>query len=515
MFYVCSIMELHIIWFRNDLRVHDNAALATACATGGPVLPLYIFEPEAWQAPEVSGRQFGFLVESLADLDSALRKRGSELCLKTGSPVDILSRLHVEHGIASLHFEATASSPREAERDRKVRKWALGAGIPIRAQDTSIRYSPAGVPESDDAAWLTSMRQTRLMAPDAIQPCSVRSSPWPAASDFGLAEDICPKRQTGGRTNAVLLLRRFFAGDGRTYGKPGLNIPNTPSAGLYLWAHLAHGTLSEREVWQGAWNAHRALKEDGDQTFSASLERFTDHLRVRAQIVQHASVHALHAGESLTPPDTLNRPHVPSGDPRFRAWISGHTGFPLLDAGMRCLQATGTLDTRLRELLLSFALCHLWMAPPDPVGHMARLLIDFTPACFAASIRKVTGMTAKGATYVPNPVRHSLALDPDGEFIRTWVPEIAALPDKYIHCPWDAPKAFLAQEDIILGQTYPMRIVDHIAAAREARNRLGPPAVTHSLPFRKGIVPKRMVSRAAKSAPPRPQTASAQLSLDL
>ena len=132
MFYICSMTEFTIVWFRRDLRVHDHAALASACAAGGQIVPLYVFEPEHWHRPEASGRQFDFLIESLADLDHALRQRGSQLCLRSGSPTEVLSHLHAQQGIASLHFHSLNNGQNDSAQDRDVRNWALKVGIPLR-----------------------------------------------------------------------------------------------------------------------------------------------------------------------------------------------------------------------------------------------------------------------------------------------------------------------------------------------------------------------------------------------
>lgn len=474
------MMELNIVWFRRDLRVHDHAALAAAAAAGGRLVPLYIFDPRYWHRPDTSARQFDFLVESLADLDRALRQRGSELCLRSGTPTEVLSRLHAQHGIASLHFHSRNGT--ESAEDRNVRTWALKAGVPLREHAMDL---PPARPDFDwHDAWEQRMRHPRLPAPDSLPPLSLKSEDWPMASDFGLAEQDCPGRQTGGRTNAILLLRKFLAGAGRNAAKSNLSIMARDAAASHLSAHLAVGSVSEREVWQGAMKARSALLADGDETFASALSAFCEKLALRARIHQSASRAGTTPATAL-PEDTHGRAGAAVPDARLMAWANGGTGFPLLDASMRCLIATGQLDGRLRSLLLSFATCHLWLAPEQPGRHMAQLCTDFEPDMFYGNARAVIGISHDMPAYIPNPVRQSLARDPDGAFIRKWVPELAGLPDPYLHCPWEAPKSVLSAHGIVLGQSYPMRLVDHVAAAREARRRLAPRPASRPLPFNK------------------------------
>ncbi len=488
MFYICSMTELTIVWFRHDLRVHDHAALTSACAAGGQIVPLYVFEPEQWLRPEASGRQFDFLIESLADLDHALRQRGSQLCLRSGSPTEVLSRLHAQHGIASLHFHSLNNGPNDSAQDRDVRNWALKVGIPLREH-----AGPQGStsPHSDwDALWLQRMRQARLPAPEALPALAISSEAWPDASDFGLDPDICPDRQTGGRTNAILQLRRFLSGDGRNAGKPNLSIMAENAAASRLSAHLAIGSLSEREIWQGAMKARTALLADGDQTFASALDRFTKKLAERARLHQATARPGL-ANGFKHPLDAHGRDDASLADPRLSAWAAGKTGFPLLDASMRCLQATGHLEAGLRSLLLSFATCHLWLDPSRPSQIMARLCTDFDPVLFYGNARKVIGVSVDTPSYIPNPVRQSLTRDPNGAFIRKWVPELAELADPYLHNPWEAPKSVLSEHGIVLGQSYPMRLVDHVAAAREAKRRLAPHRESRTLPFH-AVAPRQL-----------------------
>ena len=196
MFYLCSMSGLHVVWFRRDLRVHDHAALAAALASGAPVLPLYIFDPGLWSLPEQSRRHFDFLIESLTELDEALRLRGARLVVRTGRTAEVLADLHRRHGLAAIHMHEETGLQWAHDRDRSVRRWALQAGVSLREQSqTGVLQDRAGR-DSWAAHWNELMSRPRLKAPDTIGMADVPSAPWPIAEDFGLGPDDCADRQT-------------------------------------------------------------------------------------------------------------------------------------------------------------------------------------------------------------------------------------------------------------------------------------------------------------------------------
>ena len=501
---------VHLVWFRRDLRVHDHAALAAAVASGAPVLPLYIFEPGFWAQPEHARRQFDFLMDSLSELDEALTSRGARLVVRTGEALDVLTDLHRRYGIEAIHVHEETSLAWARTRDRAVRRWAVQAGVSLREQPQAgiMRGSKASGLWAEQ--WEETMSRQRLKAPDTIRAAVLPSGPWPIAEDFGLGADDCPQRQTGGRTAGVELLRSFLAGRGRRYHQDMASPALAGTVSSRLSPHLAFGTLSLREAWQGAMRARAALEQDGDATFAASLTGFLDRLYWRGRSIQSLEDRPLPAiADGL-------RPEAGNGDPRLESWIQGRTGFPLIDASMRALRATGWLNERMRALVMSFAGYHLWMDWKHPAEQLAALLTDFEPGLHYPQVLRQTAITGPKAPRVRNPVRQSLDLDPDGAFIRRWVPELAALPDTWLHAPWEAPKAELARAGVIFGQTYPMRMVDHVAAAREARERIAkirqPDRAEKPGTSRQGNLPFR-TPRPKPACPGR--KAPVQLSFDL
>ncbi|KCZ56697.1 FAD-binding domain-containing protein [Hyphomonas chukchiensis] len=507
MFYICSMSNVHVVWFKRDLRVHDHAPLLAAVASGAPVMPLYIFEPAFWSLPEHSGRQFDFMMESLRSLDEALKVRGSALCIRVGEAVQVFAELHKHHGLAAIHAHEEIGLQWSYDRDRAVQRWALKAGIALREQPQhGIMCRHPGSADGWARQWEAWMLAPRAKAPDEIRPAGVPAGEWPAGDDFRLKPDACPGRQPGGRAEGVELLRSFIASRGRRYRTAMDSPQSAEGACSRLSPHFTFGTVSIREAYQGAMRARAELERDGDSTFAASLDTFLSRLQWHCHFLQKLSDQTTINSRNLhVAPDGL-RDRVSDGDPRLEAWISGRTGFPFLDACMRSLNDTGWLNHRMRAMVMAFAAQHLWMDWQQPAARLAALFTDFEAGIHYPQAQKQAGVRGTGIPRIFNPVKQSLDHDRDGDFIRRWVPELSGLSAAHIHAPWDAPKAELARAGIVLGQTYPMRIVDHMAAAREARDRIyagqgGPVQKERTTPVRAEWVADRSPSSSRRERP--------------
>lgn len=457
---------INIVWFKRDLRIADHLPLSMAIAAG-PTLPLYIAEPALWAQPDASARQWAFAAESIAALQEALAARGMPLCIMVGDAIDILQRLHERHGIAALWSHEETGNAWTYARDRAVGRWAKAAGIPWRE---ARQFGVIRRLKSRDGwarAWDRDMAQPVTPEPRAIMPLP---GEWPTriptAADLGLPPDPCPGRQTGGRDSGLATLDSFLTRRGRDY-RFRMSSPVTAfEASSRLSPHLTWGTISMREVAQATTARLRMLKQSPDpdaQRSRASLISFAGRQHWHCHFMQKLEDEPRIEVENLHRAYDGLRPPVADRE-RLAAWCVGATGFPFVDACMRALDQHGWINFRMRAMLMAFASYHLWLPWRDTGLHLARKFVDYEPGIHWPQVQMQSGTTGINTMRVYNPVKQGFDQDPTGGFVRAFVPELAAVPDGFIHEPWRWPGAG--------GLDYPPPIVDHVQAARHAREAI-------------------------------------------
>ncbi|MFC2968633.1 FAD-binding domain-containing protein [Acidimangrovimonas pyrenivorans] len=401
-----------LIRFSRDLRAADHPALshAAALAAGrGAVLPLYVVDPAAWAAPDRSARQWDFTAECLEDLRAELAALGAPLVLRVGPARAVLERLCRQHGIGAIVSHPAEGTVEEVARDRALADWARGQGID----------------------WIE-MPQGAAEVPAALRPVAgVAPGPIPTARALRLAEDRCPNRQQGGRTQGLAMLESFLAARAAGY-RAGASVTAAERGASRLSPYLAQGVLSREEVAAAA-AARRATRPGRDWT--RGLRAFEARLARRD-------------GDALA--------RVPTAAPLPEAYARGETGLPFLDATLRYLAATGWLPAELREMTAQAA--RLLGVEAGAGLHLARSFTDYHPALFWPAWQ------AALARRPVDPLRLGRRMDPRGAFLRSWLPELAPVPEAHLHAPW-----LWSGAQGLLGRRYPEPLVDPAAARRALR----------------------------------------------
>lgn len=468
----------HLVWFKRDLRIQDHAALLGA-AERGEVLALYVYEPEQYRHPEFHPAHLSVLNDALAEVRARLGELGIPLLLRHGEAVAVLEALWQEVPFSSLWAHQETGNWVSYQRDRRVRAWAKGRGLPfyeppqngvvrrLRSRDTWA--------EEWEARMGTAPRPApgRLCGPQHLTPGDLlwhrdlnlpendKALPWPPGA-FG--EHL-----------AHTTLYSFLNGRGVNYTREMSSPLTAEHACSRLSVHLAFGTLSLRTVVHATRQRLAAVTGDpqADPRWVRSLRSFESRLHWHCHFMQRLESEPQMEFRGLNPTLADLRPEELDEEARtkFDAWASGRTGFPMVDACMRMLLATGWLPFRMRALLVSFATEQLWL-PWRAVGlHLARHWLDNEPGIHWSQVQMQSGMVGINTLRIYNPTKQARDQDPDGEFLRAWLPELRSLPPAYVHEPHLTPPLVQAEIDFRVGDSYPLPIVDDREAVRAAKQR--------------------------------------------
>jgi len=466
-----------IVWFRDDLRINDNPALLAAIETGLPVLALYILD-EANEGIRPLGRASKWwLHHSLASLTENLADHGIDLALLKGAASTLIAELATKLQPSAIFWNRRYGKA-ERDIDSKIKADCLASGVDAKSFNGALLYEPWEVTTKtgDPMKVFTPFWRAAqaLMAPALPQPLPTKKisafKPPSSLNSLSLEDlSLLPKRDwakqfpetwSPGEQGAQEKLDNFFESAFSGYAE-GRNRPDYRSTSL-LAPHLRFGEISIRDVFQRAGEAAHLNPKISD----ADLRSFRSELGWR-----EFSNHLLFHNPALAS-ENYNRTFdaFPWADnaPALHAWQRGLTGYPIVDAGMRELWQTGFMHNRVRMIVASFLIKHLLIDWRFGENWFWDTLLDADPANNAASWQWVAGSGADAAPYyrIFNPMLQGEKFDPDGTYVRKYVPELAALRAPAIHTPWLASPADLRAANVSLGKTYPLPIVDH-AAARE------------------------------------------------
>lgn len=464
-------MALSIVWFKRDLRVNDHAALAAAAAQG-PVLCLYVVEPSLWRQPDAATQHLHFVRESLRDLDRSLRGLGARLEVVTGEVTEVLERIMFAQLFEQLHSHQETGNGVTYQRDLAVQRWCRARGVCWTewSNFAVVRRLPSR--EGWARRWEAHVRAPQALEPERLLTVAL---PWtqpdaPDAVDLGLTERDPPQRQRGGRTLAALVLHEFLTERSTSY-RGGISSPlSAPTACSRLSPYLAHGCLSLREVVQATRERLAALPPEA-RHHRLGLDAFVSRLVWHCHFIQKLEDEPelewrnLHRGYDGLREDHFNPTY-------FAALTEGRTGWPLVDACVAMLRETGWLNFRMRAMLVSVAAYPLWLHW-RPVGEwLAQQFLDYEPGIHWSQLQMQSGTTGINTTRVYNPIKQAKDHDPQGHFVRRWLPVLRRVPDAWLLEPWRMPEAVQVRCGVRVGVDWPQPVVDLEPATREAKARL-------------------------------------------
>lgn len=463
-----------IVWFRRDLRLADNPALTAALESGRPVIPVYGLE-EAEGVRPIGAAGLWWLDKSLRALAADLEERGSRLILRRGDAARMVEALAAETGAARVVWSRLYDKGAIA-RDTALKARLKSAGVEAESFNAAQLCEPwrlktkAGEPYRVFTPYWRALRAEVGAFP--LQPAPERlpgPKAWPPTDDLD-AWGLHPTQPdwskgfapwTPGEAGANARLSAFIANDLKDYARTR-DAPASEGSSR-LSPHLHWGEIGPRQVWRAVEIAtHR------QPGLEAAAEKFLSELGWRefnTEILFHygdlATANFKSAFDAF--PWTENAAGL-------KAWKRGQTGYPMVDAGMRQLWATGFMHNRVRMIAASFLIKHLLIDWRAGERWFWDTLVDADEASNPANWQWVAGSGADAAPFfrIFSPMGQGERFDAEGAYVRRWVPELARLDAKYIHAPWTAPPEVLARAGVRLGQTYPKPIVDHDLARKRA-----------------------------------------------
>ncbi len=461
--------EVQLVWLKRDLRLHDHAPLYHALKSGKRVLLMFIWEDLYEIDPHYSKRHQDFIRQSLDELDQELQPLNSRIARFRGEALQVFERLSRRISAGAVHSHRETGLHSTYQRDLRLATRFRSAGLPWHeyTQNGVLR----GLRNRDGwkEHWLTYMSspvypwepgKSQLLTMDEIDALELGcnghsvSSPQPEVNAF----------QSGGRTKALETIDSFLEKRYNSYNRNISKPAESRESCSRLSPYIAWGNLSVREVYQAGRRKQEEIQN------KRLLSGFLSRLRWQAHFIQKFEMEPRMEFESVNRGyQQLNKEE---NQDWLAAWEEGLTGFPLVDASMRCLRTTGYLNFRMRALLVSFSTHLLWQPWQSISKHLARQFLDFEPGIHYPQIQMQAGETGINQVRIYNPLKNAHRLDPEARFIKEWIPELRKLPDTFAL----QPKLLTPMEEQLYGfrldRDYPMPVVDGVKQWKHASDVL-------------------------------------------